>query len=159
MSPFRAPSRPAGPSTPRYIFSSQRAGTPVSRARRLLRRRLANDLGGQTSLVDGWPTSAGVVLLDARQARLDKPLAPQAHRLHAGPEFLGNLLIQLPEGGHEDNLRPQDRPRRRRAQRSRVWRSLSVNTMTGAMRIVPSSSRKTGRTRHCMSSHIFESLH
>jgi hypothetical protein len=54
--------------------------------------------------VQSRPPGAGSVLLNSGDALLDKPTPPESDGLPHDSHGLGNLLIRLTRGGHQDNL-------------------------------------------------------
>ena len=87
------------------------ARAPLRSVGRRLLRRDAHDVGDLLG-ADGFrPTSAGRVLLDARDAQLGEPIAPEAHGLLERAQVLGDLLVLPALRRLQHDLRSQHQPR------------------------------------------------
>jgi hypothetical protein len=91
------------------------ARAPLRSVGRRLLRRDAHDVGDLLG-ADGFrSTSAGRVLLDARDAQLGEPIAPEAHGLLERAQVLGDLLVLPALRRLQHDLRSQHQPRWRRS--------------------------------------------
>src|SRR5207249_9456905 len=89
----------------------QRAGAPVGSRGRSLPSGQAEDLVDLWRQYRAGPPRARGIFLYTRDSLLDETLLPQSHRLAGDSQGLGNFLIGLVSGGHQQDLGTLHHPR------------------------------------------------